>query len=601
MPRRISGLLASLFLLASASSAAVFIAPKDVELIDASDVIVIGTITQMNGEFLVGGDIATTFEIDVEKVLKGTVPSTMKIRISELGGVVGSQVMGVSASPRYWRRNRALIFIQKTSDGMHTWGSELGKFDFVNDIHNRDLLVRWAAEEDMSLWSNDGHPVDDVLREAEGFLSFIEDRVAQQETHPPTPGRRRAIAPASSIGEEKCSYCLEPIPKEELKPPAYWNVEPDQSGYPASAYCQGSPPFRWDTFDKGGSVTFFVSGSQPGYDSTGAAQRGLAAWTNDAGSNIAYLYGGTKNTAFVQDGTNSIVFNSSSDVPAGAIAYSKWYGGAYHTYKGEQFVSISEGDVVVKSGISVTQKVFDEAVTHELGHTLGFRHSDQGTPSSTQAVMKAVLSGAYGATLGPWDAEAAHAVYESATVTPPSAPANLVATANSNTSVILTWTTVPNATSYQIERRPPNGEFIIVGTSTSGTFADTGLTPDTSYLYRVRAFNGTTPSAYSNVDHATTTIFLDDPLLAGTVIKDEHILQLRTAINALRVTVGLAPFSWTQTVGSGIVIRAAHILELRNALTPALNARGISPTYTSLSTGSVIRTIHIQELRNYVK
>jgi hypothetical protein len=180
-------------------------------------------------------------------------------------------------------------------------------------------------------------------------------------------------------------------------------------------------------------VSFYQSGSQPGYDATGAAQRALAAWTNEAGSNVSYVYAGTRSVGFVQDNVNAIVFNSASDVPSGALAFAKWYGNSSHTYKGETFYSISEGDVVVRSNISVTQKVFEEAVTHELGHTLGFRHSDQGTPSSTAAVMKAVLSGNYGATLGPWDIEAVQTVYTGTTTTPTCVPPSITSEPTSAT------------------------------------------------------------------------------------------------------------------------------------------------------------------------
>lgn len=583
-----------LLLTVPAANAAIFIAPKDVELIDAADVILVGTITQMHGEFLADGDIATTFDIDVSTVLKGTLDPSMKIRIRELGGNVGSQVMGVSAAPRFWRRNRALIFLERMPDGTwRTWGSALGKFDFVNDRFNRDLLVRWAGEDEMSLWSPDGHPVDERLRDAEGFLDFIRARSQQlPQQHP--PGRRRAITTNDD-------YFVDDVAIGDVTPPAFWDVEPDQTGYPPSAYTQDN--FRWEVFDDGGAVTFFASGTQPGYDHVGAAQRGLAAWTNDSGSNINYLYGGTRPLSFVEDGNNAIVFNSSSDVPAGAIAYAKWYGGAVHTYKGEQFISIFEGDVVVRSGLNVSQKLFEEAVTHELGHTLGFRHSDEGTPSSPQAVMKTVLSGVYGATLGPWDADAAHTVYES-TSTPPTlaTPTGLVATATSTTSVTVTWNAVPSATSYQVERSSNNGAFVLTATVFGTSLVQNNLTPNTTYLYRVRALGaGGATSAFSNADHATTAIFLDDPLTAGTVVKDEHVTQLRMAIDAFRAAVGLSAFAWSQPVGPGIVIRAANILELRTALTPALNARGIPPVYTSLDVGTVIRAVHIQELRNYVK
>ena len=89
---------------------------------------------------------------------------------------------------------------------------------------------------------------------------------------------------------------------------------------PPSSYTQGA--FRWDLFDKGGSVTFRVSGTQPGFNGIDTAQRALAAWTNDSASNVSYLYGGTSSNAFVKDGNNTILYNSATDVPSGAIATS---------------------------------------------------------------------------------------------------------------------------------------------------------------------------------------------------------------------------------------------------------------------------------------
>ena len=61
--------------------------------------------------------------------------------------------------------------------------------------------------------------------------------------------------------------------------------------YPPSAYTRGN--YRWAIFEAGGSVTFYASGAQPGYDYIGSVQRGVAAWTNDPTSTINYRYGGT--------------------------------------------------------------------------------------------------------------------------------------------------------------------------------------------------------------------------------------------------------------------------------------------------------------------
>jgi peptidyl-Asp metalloendopeptidase len=94
--------------------------------------------------------------------------------------------------------------------------------------------------------------------------------------------------------------------------------------------------------------------------------------------------------------------------------------------------------------------------------------------------------------------------------------------------------------------------------------------------------------------------FTDDPLIAGTtVVKAVHITELRTAINARRVSAGLSATTWTNTIVAGGTIRAADIEEMRSALTPAL---GSPPTYTDAAlSGVTVQAIHIQELRNLTR
>lgn len=75
---------------------------------------------------------------------------------------------------------------------------------------------------------------------------------------------------------------------------------------------------------------------------------------------------------------------------------------------------------------------------------------------------------------------------------PPSAPANLTATAASATQINLTWTASTDnvgVTGYKVERctGAACSNFTQVATPTTTTFNDTGLTASTSYSYRVRA------------------------------------------------------------------------------------------------------------------
>jgi len=76
--------------------------------------------------------------------------------------------------------------------------------------------------------------------------------------------------------------------------------------------------------------------------------------------------------------------------------------------------------------------------------------------------------------------------------TPPTAPTNLTATAASVTQINLSWTASTDnvgVTGYKVERcsGASCSNFAQIATPTATTFNDTGLTPSTSYSYRVRA------------------------------------------------------------------------------------------------------------------
>ncbi|MFI0205495.1 chitinase [Streptomyces sp. NPDC016734] len=82
---------------------------------------------------------------------------------------------------------------------------------------------------------------------------------------------------------------------------------------------------------------------------------------------------------------------------------------------------------------------------------------------------------------------------------PPAAPTGLTASATSPTSVALTWTAVPDATSYTVHR---DGAAPVSVTSASA--AVTGLTAATTYTFRVSAVNAAGASPQSAPVSATT-------------------------------------------------------------------------------------------------
>ncbi len=95
-------------------------------------------------------------------------------------------------------------------------------------------------------------------------------------------------------------------------------------------------------------------------------------------------------------------------------------------------------------------------------------------------------------------------------VQPPSAPSNLTAPATTASSISLAWsasTDNTGVTGYQILRAPgtSGGTFTQVGTSTTTSFTNSGLTANTTFRYQVRAVDAAAnASAVSNSVTAST-------------------------------------------------------------------------------------------------
>lgn len=178
-------------------------------------------------------------------------------------------------------------------------------------------------------------------------------------------------------------------------------------------------------------------------------------------------------------------------------------------------------------------------------------------------------------------------------------PANVAATAASPTQVVISWSPATNAQQYQVWRKAPGGSYTVIGTLPDLNFTDQFAEAGKTYFYRVRSLASSSSSTDSVADHATTVIFTDDALVAGTTtVKLVHLTELRTAVNAFVYAAGVPP---TPIGGSASAIVKSHLTEMRNYLQQGRMAAGLPSMSFTDANPTTIKAVHFQEIRAAVK
>ena len=172
-------------------------------------------------------------------------------------------------------------------------------------------------------------------------------------------------------------------------------------------------------------------------------------------------------------------------------------------------------------------------------------YSDTGLSPSTSYMYRVSAINSVG-TGSP--SNTATATTSSGTVaTAPQPPTGLTATVASSSEIDLSWTAPSDnggaaITGYMIERSQDSGSTWSTLSSNTGsastTYSDTGLTPSTSYAYRVSAINSAGTSSPSDVASATTGVSLSAP-------------QPPTGLTASAVSSSKINLSWTAPGNDG--------------------------------------------------
>jgi hypothetical protein len=427
----------SLLVVASTASAATFAVRPDRELIHRADAIVVAGALASYSILNRAGGIETVTPISIEEVIKGGVAGST-VNVVEPGGAYDGKAMLIAGVPRFAEGRRMLLFLMKTGeDRWSVLDLVVGKFTFADDRLGQKLLVR--DEDEIAGVDGNLQPHREMRRSAARFLDFV-----RAEAHGGS-GAADYSVPSADLTESTLTPALDhPTASTALQP------APLVAPFTATSYTMtisGSLGSRWSVFPS--AVNIFMGTTQePGAPGGGATaiQTAIGSWDNDCPSNVNYVYAGVDDGTHTQglhasDGRNTVLYErdlSSYGIPPFSCSQSGYSGtlgiggitsaSGSNVVSGETFVTTNEADVEMNQGLANCTLLFNSgdfnsAVTHEIGHTLGFRHADQTRASSaacstdpslecaSSAIMTAFVTQGINGALQTWDQHAVQAVY----------------------------------------------------------------------------------------------------------------------------------------------------------------------------------------------
>ncbi len=600
---------------AVSASAATFVVPPDRDLVRQSDAIVVASALGSYCQHTAAGGIETVTTFSIEEAVKGASLST-EIDVHEPGGTLGDTGMMIPGVPRFPAGRRVVLFLSRTPQ--KTWAVTdlvLGKFTFLTDTAGRHLLVRDEGE--INGWDPDGSQHSEGQRSADRFLAYLRAEAGGQNGNADYYVRHLPLV-ANSVEAT--------IPRK---------IASNFTGTSYTSDAGSGRGSRWNVFPS--SVTFYNENTESGAQGGGvtAIQAGLNAWTNDGGSNVSYVYGGTDsghtNGLSGADGRNTVqfdrnltgygapAFTCSSNSYSGVLGIGgiTLYSGT-HSANGETYWTTQEVDVEMNQGIAnctllLTTNAGDwnSALTHEIGHTLGLRHSDQtraddpnvacSTDPSLEcaavAIMHSSVSPGLNASLTTWDQHAVDAIYGSCT--PPgisSQPQATPSTIASGSSSQLSVTATGTSPTYQWYSGSPGNTSSPVG---GGTTASIMVSPTstTSYWVRVSGACGSPVDSQGVTVTVTACVppgISSQPQATPSTIASGSSSQLSVTATGTSPTyqwyVG-APGNTSSPVGGGTTASimvsptstTSYWVRVSGACAPSVDSQGVTVTVTGCS------------------
>jgi len=543
-------LLFCAFAFAAPLLAVSYVVPADRVEIERSSAIVVGRVLASHVEESPRYGIETVTDVIVEESIAGNAGAL--IRIHEPGGEWNGERRVIPGMPELTQSDRVLLLLSQRDDGDYAiTDAQLGSFRFTND-----LLVRNDAE--IAGRDIDGTPHKERHRSAKRFLEYV-----------------RGVARDHAVSSDY--FVDDPlVPTTKATMRATTDAAFTGTSYMLSLGALGLGP-RWNVFPA--NVNWNKGNSEVGVLGDGASAINVAfnSW-NAGGAHYVFATSNANPNGILDasDGINNIVFEKNL-ASAGIQPYNCTQGGVLgfggirsaigtHSFNGETFSTTKEVDISMNQGLGACTLAqfslgeFNSTVTHEVGHTLGFRHSDQNRTldaacatdptleCSNSAIMNHLLVFGLNGVLQTWDSHAVTTVYGApAACTPPSInvqPHGLTITSGASAQLSVTASGTPPLT-YQWYAGSTG-----VTTTPAGGGATISVTPATTTSYWVRVIGQCGPSA----DSAAAMVTVNVPICPAVVLAAP---AATSAVNGVQLSINASggttfSYAWYQGAASGV-------------------------------------------------